>query len=130
MLIMTCPTCKTHLIEESKSRRIDCLKCGDEFSFLDAEYRYMSYTEIYHAMREIHPEKIPGVKEKSDKQARQEKIEKVQAVLEAIKRREEEDKAMEAKEIEAGALSGREECLEVVRELRYGFDDNERLVKK
>ena len=46
MLLIICPTCQSDLVEESHNENIDCLRCGDEFSFLNAKYKHAKLTEV------------------------------------------------------------------------------------
>lgn len=122
MLIVVCPTCKTNLVEEGKNGKIDCLKCGDEFDFVNSEFCNMSYIEIYESLIELHPDKavkiakdlglrfdIPTTREKSKN-----KFEK--AFETSVKNLEKENEV--AAENQIAAKCGREAYLQIIRKIK------------
>ena len=122
MIILICPTCKTNLVEEGKNGKIDCLKCGDEFDFLNGEFCYMSYIQIYQAMLQHHPDKIVkiakelGVGLDIEKKISNPKNKIEKALQESIRMAEKENEVSAENKIAAG--TGRENYLYIMRKIK------------
>jgi len=123
MTLIHCPTCNTYLVEPDKHDRIDCLKCGDNFAIADAHIAYANYTQLVERVAEHHPEQLKRIMQDlgidvlraknvgidvGKKERQQKKMDAIDAIL---------ARADELEEIEAGSVSGREEYLEIFREL-------------
>ena len=121
MTLIHCPTCNTYLTEPDKHNRVDCLKCGDNFSITDAHVAYANYTQLVEKIAEHHPEQLKRIiqelgidvsrEKKSDKQIKQERK---KDVVNAVMARAEAEN-----EIAADSVSGREEFVERMKKLGY-----------
>lgn len=110
MTIIICPTCESHLIEQDKRGKLDCLMCADNFALEDAKIGYMSYSQIYKWMRENKPHELGGVKEQPEPK---QKTYKQRIVEETIYQVEQENKMAVR-----GQEDGRKSYLKMVESLK------------
>ena len=52
MLVVICPKCESYLVEHGKQGKIDCIKCGLEFTSFQQE-KYIPMNQLYEILKKI-----------------------------------------------------------------------------